>query len=320
MHRRRVLTGLAAIGTTAIISRKALGQAWPTRPVTLVVPYTAGGTTDATARLFAEHLSQVLPTRVVIENRPGAQSNTGSEFVARAAPDGYTLLLAAAGLANNVAFGPKPKFDTTTAFDMIGLIGMSPTVVVVPRELGLKTVAEFVDLTRRKPNEVTLGSGQIDHYAELFKRRAGADYRIVSYRSSPQALVDATAGHIQSVMAFVATALPLLGEKLMPLAVSSRARSSVLTDVPTFAESGYKDSEIESWFGIAAPAGTPQDVLARIAKEIGVFVRNPAMQSHMRKIGIETVPEMSQADFTRFARDDAARWLRIAREFGITAE
>lgn len=320
MDRRRMLTGLAACGTSLVASRAALGQSWPARTVTLVVPYTAGGTTDATARLFAEHLSQVLPNRVVVENRPGAQSNAGSEFVARAAPDGYTLLLAAAGLANNVAFGPKPKFDTATAFDMIGLIGMSPTVVVAPRDLGLKTVAEFVDLTRRKPGEITLGSGQIDHYAELFKRRSGAEYRIVSYRSSPQAMGDATAGHINSVMAFVATALPLLGEKLQPLAVSSRARASALPDIPTFAESGYRDSEIESWFGIAAPAGTPPDILARIHEQIGVFVRNAAMQAHMRKLGIEPVPEMTSADFARFARDDAARWLRIAQEFGIKPE
>ena len=123
-----------------------------------------------------------------------------------------------------------------------------------------------------------------------------------------------------SAIAFVATALPLLGDKLIPLAVSSRQRSSALPDVPTFAESGVRDGEVESWFGIAAPAGTPAPIVERISREIGVFVRSRAIQAQMRNLGIEVVPEMSPSDFTRFAKEDAARWLRIAAEFGITAE
>lgn len=316
MHRRAILKAFAACAAPAILGRPAFAETWPSRPITLVVPYGAGGTIDATARLYAEHASGTLGQRVVVENKPGAQGNVGGEAVARSAPDGYTLLLASAGLANNPAFGPKPKFDAARAFQPVGLLASAANILLARPGIGVATVADMVRVTKAKPNEITLGAGQIDTYVELLKRRSGAQYRLVPYRTSPQALTDAVAGHIDLAMALVPTALPLVNDKaLVAVAVSSSRRSSVLPDVPTYTEVGIPDAEVESWFGISLPAGSPADVAQRLVASVRDFIRDPATKERMTVLGIEIAAEGTPESFAELVGADSARWLRIAKEF-----
>ncbi|WP_375462123.1 Bug family tripartite tricarboxylate transporter substrate binding protein [uncultured Enterovirga sp.] len=289
----------------------------------MVVPYGAGGTTDSTGRLFAEHLSTALGQRVVVENRPGVQGNAGSETVTKAAPDGYTLLLSSSALSINPAIGPKPRFDVAKAFQPVVLLTTAPNVIVARPMLGAKTMPDIVKLAKDRPNAITIGAAQIDTYVELLKRRAGAELRLVPYRTSPQALTDALAGHIDLVMAVVPTALPLLSEgdkSLTALAVSSRKRSSVLPAVPTYAEAGIADAEIESWFGVHVPSGTPEAIIDRLADEGRAFLRSPATASRLATLGLDLVDQGTPETFAAYVTAESNRWLAIAKELNVKAE
>jgi tripartite-type tricarboxylate transporter receptor subunit TctC len=320
INRRHFLHAASALAAPTILPRWTFANAWPSRIITFVVPYGPGGTTDATARQFADFLSHRIGQSVIIENRPGVQANLGAESVARAAPDGYTMLLSTAAISNNAFLGPKPKFVADQAFQHVAKLALASNIVLVRQKLGVKTMPEAVKLSREKAGALTMGAGQIDTYVKLLNWRAGADFRLIPYRTSPQALSDAIAGHVDLAMALVPTALSVVGQNLIPLGVSSKERSTILPKVPTYRESGIPDAEVESWFGLSLPKGTPPAIVQRLADEASAFVTDGEMKKRLHSMGIEPAPQGTPDEFGRFISDEARRWEEIAKELGVSIE
>lgn len=323
MDRRVFIAGTAAVSAgLALRPRPARAEAWPTRPITLVVPYGAGGTSDTAARLHADFMSNVLGQKVVVENRPGAQGNLAADSVARAAPDGYTLLMGGNFLSQNPSTGPKPKADATTALQPVALLALSPALVMVNRKLGVSGLPEVLRRAAEKPDTMTIGAGNIDAYVSLLLKRANAKLRMVNYRTSPQAITDVLAGHIDVAMSILTTAVPLLEHPdLVPIAVSSEERSPILPKVPTYAECGIKDAEIVSWFGTFAPTGVPGDILRQLSEASGRFLAASHTIQRFGQVGLDLPKAGGTGDsFARLVAADTARWRTLAVELGVKGE
>lgn len=323
MDRRLFMTGAAASAASSAWvgrPRPARADAWPSRPITLVVPYGAGGTSDAASRLYAEFMSDALKQQVVVENRPGAQGNIASDAVSRASPDGYTLMMGGNFLSQNPSTGPRPRRDPATALQPLSLLALSPALVMVHRRLGASGLPEVLRRAAEKPDAMTIGAGNIDAYVLLLLRRASAKLRLVNYRTSPQAITDLLGGSIDVAMSILTTALPLLEHPdLIPVAVSSEERSALLPNVPTYAECGIKDAEIVSWFGTFAPAGLPSEIAQRLSAESQRFLAAPRTAERFRLVGLD-LPRADAGPFAPFVAADTARWRTLAGELGIKAD
>jgi len=290
-------------------------QEFPSRPVTIVIPFTAGGPADTAARTISEVLRNHLGQPLIAENRPAASGVPGTEAVALGEADGYTLLLG--GIAALVLVPPvqKVRYDVAKDFAPLGLIWRSPQVFAVSTKLGVNTVAEFVTHAKANPGKVTIGSagnGTVTHLAgELLKRESGIALVHVPYRSTANSLTDLVGGHIDAIFGDVAILQPHVQRgAIRALAITSAERSSLLPDLATMAEVGFPRVRTEVWYGLLAPARTPAPVLAKLKAAVAAAQADPAFREGLSKFGISPAPPGSDS-FARFIRDEAERWTPI---------
>jgi tripartite-type tricarboxylate transporter receptor subunit TctC len=297
----------------------ASAQTFPVKPVHITVPFTPGSATDISARAMQQKLSEFWGQPVIIENRPGAGGTIGSGQVARAAPDGYTLLVQASGYAAAPAIYAKLPYDPAKDFTDVTAVAGQATVLVVAPSSGFKTLGELLAAARAKPgtiNFASAGSGSGTHLnGEKFKGMAGIDVVHIPYKGTPEALTDTIAGRVTYYFSPIAAALPHIRDgKLVPLAVSTATRTSLLPDAPTVAEAGVPNFNFNLWTGMFAPAGTPPEIVEKIAKDIQRAWADPEVKARLAKIGLEPMP-MTPAEFKAFVKaemDDATRVLQAA--------
>lgn len=302
----------------------ALAQPYPSKPITLVVPYGPGGGADIVARTVSPHLSRGLQQQIVVENRPGAGGSVGAAVVARAAPDGYTLMLGTNTHALNATLQKKLAYDFASDFAAVGQLSAFPYVLVVHPSLPVASLKGLVALARRNPGELlhsSSGNGSTPHLtAEMFKTAARITMIHVPYRGATEALTDLIAGRVQLGFASISSALPhLKSNRLRALAVTSARRPAALPDAPTMIESGFANMEVNTWNAIFAPAKTPAAVIGRIHAEIMKTLAQPEVRERFAAIGVEPVSRSPQ-ELERYVTEELARWARVVRESGATIE
>lgn len=319
---RKLLIGFLSF---ALLPAVALAQDWPTRPVTLVVPYPPGGTTDIVARLVAPKLSDLLGQSVVIENKAGAGGTIGAAAVAKSVPDGYTLLLGTPPDQVTAQFLTKQiAYDPARDFVPVSLLVRGPNVLVVNPGVPAKTVAEFITLAKQQPgklNFASAGKGNTSHLSgELFKARAGIDITHVPYRGNAPASQDLLAGHVQALFESPAASLGNIREgRVRPLAVTSAQRLKTLPDVPTFAEAGVAGVEVYTWFSIIAPAKTPQQVVARLNKAAADTLADATIRSRLEDMSFEVVGGAPDV-LGKFIAAERVKWEKVIKDANITAD
>jgi tripartite-type tricarboxylate transporter receptor subunit TctC len=318
-HARWLVAAVLAAVAAALPAR---AQDWPSRPVTVVYPWPPGGGTDTMMRMVADRLSRQLGQQFIIDVRAGASGTIGSEIAAKARPDGYTLVMS--GLPSHVvapAYSGAP-FDSMKDFSHIALLGGSPVVLAVHPEFGAKTLQQYIDLSRSKPDGIAFGSpgtGSFVHLAgERFRQLTGAKLLHVPYKGLPPVAVDLIAGHIPSAFMTLAGggtgALHRAG-KVRLLAIATPGRVSGFSEVPTFAEGGYKDLVASTWFALSGPAGLPRAIVARLNAEVRAALAQPEIYNRLLADGIGIEPRDLDPDgFTRFFQAEIERWAPLARE------
>jgi tripartite-type tricarboxylate transporter receptor subunit TctC len=302
--RLALIVASLAIASTA----PAQGEEWPQRPVKVVVPYAPGGNADDVARLIARHLGEAFGQPFVVENRPGASGAIAAEAVARSPADGYTLFVASVPQIAIMPATMKTSFDPLRDVVPITAISSNPLALVVHPGVPARSVAEFVAYARSRPGELTyaaVGVGSITHLAMvLFAKRVGIDMVPVMYKGGAPALTDVIAGHVKTHFAIVSPVVPYAsGGMLRLLAVSGETRVSVLPDVPTMIESGYPGFKMLNWTGLVAPAGTPKDIVDRIAREVARATRDPRIVSALTAGGVDPLGN-TPAEFAAMIADD----------------
>jgi len=309
----------------ALASAPALAQSFPSRPVNLVVPFPPGGGTDTGARILAEQLSKRWGQPVVVENKGGAAGQIGADSVAKAKPDGYTLLLGNIGTqAINPSLYAKLPYDADKAFAPVSLVAELPLAMMVNPALPAKTASEFITLAKSKPGQLSYsssGAGSAPHLAaEIFKDQTGTFVLHVPYRGGGPAIADLLAGHVQlSFMTVLEASGHIKGGKLRALAVTGDKRVQALPDVPTLAESVVPGFNAISWIGLLAPAGTPPDVVDKIAADVRAVLADDAVKARITALG--GVPRATTPqEFGKLIADDKARYAQIIRSRKITVE
>ncbi|WP_415268259.1 tripartite tricarboxylate transporter substrate binding protein [Acidovorax sacchari] len=295
--------------------------AWPDKPIKLVVPYPAGGNADNTARLLATQLSERLGQQVVVDNRPGGSGTIGAAAVAKAQPDGYTLLLDATAFTVNPSLFAKLPYDTAKDFAPISLVMQAPLLMVVPAASPFKAVADVVQAAKAKPGLLTYasaGNGGAQHLAgELFKQGAHVSMTHIPYRGGAPALTDLIGGQVDLMFSATTASGPFVRSgKLRALAVTSAQRAPGWEQVPTVAESGLPGFQVNEWNGLFAPAGTPQPILQRLETETRSVVASPEMKKRFAELGVQGVGSSAQ-EFKAFVQSETAQWARVIRTGGI---
>lgn len=323
ISRRRFSAALAA-GTAVLLAPRTHAQAWPAKPIKVIVPYTPGGFTDITARVVCQKLQERLGQPVVIENKPGANSIIGVDAVAKSPPDGYTFAVVIAAYAANTTLYPKLPYDPKKDLAAVSLIGLSPLVAAVNNDAPYRNARELIDYARRNPGKISYGSSgngsAVNLSTELLKSMTRTHMVHIPYRGSAPALNDLMGGHIQLFMdAAVGLIAPGKAGKVRLIGVASEKRLAVLPDVPTFIEQGIAGFTGSTWAGILAPAGTPPDILRRVADEVTAIVKLDDVRERFDAMG--TVPVGgTPAEFERFIASETAKWGAVIREAKITAD
>jgi tripartite-type tricarboxylate transporter receptor subunit TctC len=302
----------------------AFGQGYPNKPVHVVVPFTAGSATDILARTYGQKLSEMWSQPVVVDNRPGAGGTIGAAVVAKSAPDGYTLLVHSAAQAYNPSIYPSLPYDTVKDFIDVVPLGGQPNVLVVAPSSGFKTVAELITQAKQKPGQLNFGSagtGSGTHInGEKFKLAAGIDVVHIPYKGTPEALTDTIAGRVTYFFSPISAALPFVRDgKLVALAVSTAKRSSALPNVPTVAEAGLPGFDYSLWVGLFAPAGTPADVIDKIARDIRTVAQSADVKERFAALGAEPMP-MTPTEFKQFVDTEIAESAKVVKAAGIKAQ
>jgi tripartite-type tricarboxylate transporter receptor subunit TctC len=307
------------------ISLAAHAQGYPAKPVRMIVAYPPGGGTDIVGRVVAQKLGESLGHSVVVENRGGASGNIGTEFAARAAPDGYTILMGnVAPNAINVSLFKSLPFDPVADLVPVSLVASTPNILVVHPSTPARTVKELIALAKAKPgvlNFASAGVGSSSHLAgELFHILAGADIVHVPYKGAGPAMVDVLSGQIQLYFATMPAAMPhVKSGKLAPIAVTSARRSPALPDLPTIAEAGVPGYEASTWYGVLAPAHTAQAVVARLHGEIVRVLADAALRERLADQGFEPVGN-SPEEFGAYIKSEIVKWGKVIRDAGIRPE
>lgn len=319
--RRRWLLALAAALAACALAATAAGAGFPARPLRLIVPFAPGGTNDILGRIVAGELAPRLGQPVVVDNRPGANMVVGSEIVARAAPDGHTLLIVSAGFAVNPALSRKLPYDSERDFAPVGLVGGGPYLLVVHPAVPARTVAELVAWVKARPGEVnyaSVGAGSPPHLAaELFKLLAGLEMQHIAYKGGGAVIPDLTAGRVSLFFGSIATLRPHLDAgRLRAIAVTTRARSPALPAVPTFIESGLSDYEVNGWYGLLAAGGTPRAIVGRLNAELRAALESADTRARLAAHGVEPAPGAPEA-FAALIRSEIVKWAKVVKAAGI---
>jgi tripartite-type tricarboxylate transporter receptor subunit TctC len=319
--RRAILTGAAALGALSLSPRRARAQQWPTRPVKLVVPFAAGGTTDILARVVAARISEEFGQQFVVENKPGAGSNLAADFVAHAPKDGYTLLIGTSANLTNAVITPNLGFDFVKDFAPIALATTAPIILAVHPSLGVNSVQELIALAKQKPGEIfyaSTGVGAAPHLSgELFNARAGIKTVHVPYQGSPQAVTDLIAGRTSMMFSPASAVMPHIESgALKGLASAASKRPSIAPNLPTMAEAGLPDFDTSIWFGLMAPLGTPPEVIDKLARAVNDALISNEVLSSLKTQGFDTLGG-SPEEFARTISRDVARWTIAAQAAGM---
>ncbi|MCX7364444.1 MAG: tripartite tricarboxylate transporter substrate binding protein [Alphaproteobacteria bacterium] len=321
MIARRTLLLSSLLATTTA----ARAQAWPARPLRLVVPFAAGaGILDIMGRQISGPLGERLGQQVVIDNKPGAGGNVGADIVAKAAPDGYTLMVGSTAMFVAPALYANVPFDPLADFVPVTQINSAPLLLVVHPSLPVKSVAEFIAYARANPGKLNYGSGGVGATpflaVESLRAVVGFEAVHVPYRGGAPALADLVAGQLSFMIENVPGTLPLVRDgRLRALAITSSKRSALVPELPTMQEAGVPGYEMIGWNGIFAPRGTPPEIVKRLNDELAAILRTPEMTEQFAKLGAEAVGS-SPSEFAAFVKAESARWLKIIRDKGIKPE
>ena len=318
------LRGVAAMGVLALAAGAQAQQTFPNKPITIVVPASQGGAIDIAARLIGARFTAAWGQPVTIENKGGAAGMLGSDFVAKAAPDGHTLALVASSHAINPSLYKKLPFDTVKSFEPVAQTHVVPLMLVVNKDIPAKNVTELVGYLKGHPGQASYassGNGGAPHMsAELFKSMAGVDIAHVPYKGSTAAHPDLIAGRTALMFDTVAAVAPQVkGGKVRALAVTTPKRSGLFPELPTMAEAGLKGYETSTWGGLLAPAGTPKDVVAKLNAEANKALASPEVREKLAAAGIEPAGGTPQ-QFSDFIQSEMARWAKVAGSAGIQPE
>ena len=305
-------------------AQDAAAQKWPDKAVRIVTPFAPGGGTDVFARLLAQRFSEVFGQQFIVDNRPGAGSTTGTEFVARSPADGHTLLMTSASFTFNPGLYPKLRYDSLKDFAPVSQVVRVPHVVLVLPSLPVKNLQDLVRIAKAKPGEVfyaSSGPGSALHLAgALFAIQTNTQLTHVPYKGGPAAATAVMSGEATVSFSTIETVLSLIqAKRLRPLAVSTRERTSALPDVPTVMEAGYKDYEVIGWFGLLAPGGTPPAVVDALSTEISRMMTTPAIRDRAAQEGATPVGN-KPTEFERFLRSEIAKWTPIIQKTGIKVD
>ena len=322
---RRHWLQAALLGASLTLVGAAIAQSYPSKPIRLVVPFTPGGVTDTSGRLIAEQLSKRLGQQVIVDNKPGASGNIGTQQVAAAEGDGYTLLLGFDGtLVINPHVFPKTGFDTLKDFAPIGKIGDAVLILVANPSFPAKNLKDLIALSKTQAGGLsygTSGTGGTPHIAgELLRQRTGANLVHVPYKGGGQALTDVLGGNIPLVYTAIAGAIPhVKSGKLLPIAVSSSKRATSMPDVATFIENGVADFEASSWVALLAPAKTPRAIVTRLNTELNAILSDPEVKEKLNGMGITAAPGTPESFGAELNRD-LAKYGPVVKAAGIKAE
>jgi tripartite-type tricarboxylate transporter receptor subunit TctC len=321
LDRRRFSLGVLAGAT---LGAPAFAQSWPAKPIRMIVPYTPGGFTDVTARLISQKLQERLGQTVTIDNKPGANSIVGVDQIAKAPPDGSTFGVVIAAYAANTSLYPKLPYDPAKDLAAVSLIGISPLIAAVNNEAPFKTARELVDFAKRNPGKVSFGSsgnGSAAHLtSELFKAQTGTYMVHIPYRGAAPALTDLMGGQIQLFFdAASGLIAPGKSGRVRLIGVSSDRRLPAAPDVPTFVEQGFPEFTGSTWAGILAPAGTPREIVRRVADEVARIVRMDDVKARLEGMG--TIPVGgTPEEFEAFVAAETAKWGRVIRNAKVVPE
>jgi tripartite-type tricarboxylate transporter receptor subunit TctC len=321
---RTMLCAVIAAAALALVAGEAAAQKWPEKAVRIVTPFAPGGGTDVFARILGQRLSEVYGQQFIVDNRPGAGSTIGTEYVAKSPPDGYTLLMTSASFSFNPGLYPKLRYDSIKDFAPLSQVVRVPHVIVVLPSLPVNNVQDLVKLARARPGEVlyaSSGPGSAMHLAGLlFGTVTKTQLTHVPYKGGAATTTAVLGGEATTAFNTLETVLSLIRNKrLRPLAVSTRERTPALPDVPTVMEAGVKDYEAIGWFGLLAPAGTPPALVQQLSGEITKQMAMPAMRERALAEGATPVGN-TPAEFDRFLRSEIAKWTKIIQQTGIKLE
>lgn len=312
------LVAAVAIASGAI---SANAEAFPAKPISMVVPFSAGGSSDVVARLIAQPLSQQLKQSVVVDNRPGAGATIGTGFAAQKGQNGHVVLLAESSQTIAPAIYERLPYDAINDFTVVGYIGEAPAILAASKSSGIKSVAELVERSKKKPQSVTIGTGNgtTSHLmSELYQIRSGTKLQTVPYKGAAPALNDLLAGHIDLVFTSTVSAASYLSSgRIVPLAVAAKKRDKRFPDVPTFQEAGI-DLKNSYWFALLMPADTPEDVKTRWRKELDITLARPEVVKKLDELGIDKVTITPAQAYTNL-KEEADLWKRVAKTANIKA-
>ena len=315
------LLGVFLLATGLLAPFAAHGEPYPNRPIRIIVPYAAGGAVDIVARTLGQPLSETLKQPVIVDNRPGASANIGMELVSKAAPDGYTLLMASNGIATNMTLFPQLTFDGRRDFEPIAKIGYAPLVIVVPASSSAKSLKDLIAMAKAEPGKLTYasaGNGSSGHLAgELLKSTAKVDILHVPYKGGAPAITDLLGERITFMpINPVEVIAHIRGGRLRALAVASDKRFSLLPDVPTAAEAGLPGYETSVWWGLVAPAKTSPDIVRQLNAETNKALANPALAGKLAELDVVVTPGTSD-QLTAFIKSQTELWSGVIKSAGI---
>jgi tripartite-type tricarboxylate transporter receptor subunit TctC len=321
---KRLFGAVAAFSMLIAGTSHSLAQGWPNRPIRMVVPYTPGGYTDLMARLVGQKISEALGQPIVFENKPGANAIIGTDSVAKAAPDGYTFGTVIAAHAVNATLNPKLPYDTLKDFSYVSLMSVAPLIMIAHPSLPANNVKELVALAKSKPGQLNFASSGVGAAAhltmEMFKSRMGIEMQHIPYKGTAGALQDVVGGQINVMFDIVGPLMPQVRSgNAKAIVVTAKDRIPAAPDVPTMAEQGVPDFVSGTWAGIIAPAGTPKEIVDRVAAEAKKALADPAMKAKLAEQGIVAVGD-GPAEFRAFVADDIARWSKVITDAGIKME
>jgi len=309
------------VGVVLFAAFSAAAQNYPVRPVRVIVPFTAGGNTDLTARTIGARLSEVFGQQIVVENRPGGATNIGTELVAKAPPDGYTILMGGATNAINMSTQAKPPYDTLRDFAPIILCVKGANVLAIHPSVPARNLKELIALAKARPGQLNFASsglGSSNQMAgELLKMMANINLAHVPYKGNPQAITDTMAGHVEMVFSGVPALVPhIQSGRLRAIAIGSLKRFTAIPEVPTFDESGVKGYEATTWFGLMAPVKTPKEIVARWNVEVGKILASPDLKGRFINEGLEPMGG-TQEEFGKFIRSEIEKYAKVVVATGM---